>query len=119
MEVQLNHIARGEGVLWQVRKEQFVDDPCACHPNRALLLPGGMRGHDHAIDLAIGPHRNLGAVVEAAHHLANFPLLELIWWQVQTRRNARVIEEAIVLAAGHKREPSKIGEHGSIAILPI
>ncbi len=48
MQVQLDHIACGEGVLWQIRKEEFVDDPCACHPNRALFLPRRMCGYDHA-----------------------------------------------------------------------
>ncbi len=119
MQVQLHHIAGREGVLRQIGEEQFVDDARACHPNRAFLLSCGMRGHNHAAGGLFGSHRNARTIVEAAHHLAFWTLLDLIRWQVQTRLNERVIEEAIVLAAGHKREPSKIGEYGSIAILPI
>src|SRR5258708_29155479 len=119
MQIQLHHIAGREGVLREVREEQFVDDARTCHSNRAFLLPCGMRGHDHATGRLIGSDGDLGAVVEAAHHLAFRALLKLIRWEVQTRRNARVIEEAIVFAAGHKREPSHIGEHRPIAILPI
>lgn len=73
MEVQLNHIASSEGVLWQIRKEEFVDDPSPCHPqsgssSRQDVWP---RPRDRACHPAhIRPHRELGAVVEAAHHLA-------------------------------------------------
>jgi len=38
---------------------------------------------------------------------------------VQPRLNERVIEQAIVFAARHKREASHIGKHSSRAILPI
>jgi hypothetical protein len=31
MPIQLNDIAGGEGVLWQIREEEFVDDPCMCY----------------------------------------------------------------------------------------
>ena len=119
MQVQLHHIAGCEGVLGQVREEQFVDHACTCHPNRAFLLSRKMRRHDHAIERPLWSHWDLGAVVEAAYHLANFPLLNLIRWEVQTRLNQRVIKKAIVLAAGDKREPSEVSEHGPIAILPI
>ena len=71
MQVQLDHIAGGEGVLGQIRKEQFVDHPCACHPNGTLLLSGRMRGHDHAVGHSLGSYRNLGAIVEAARHLTD------------------------------------------------
>ncbi|HXR66769.1 MAG TPA: hypothetical protein VN729_12630, partial [Ktedonobacteraceae bacterium] len=38
MQVQLNHIAGREGVLWQIREEQFVDDSCPRDANRTLLF---------------------------------------------------------------------------------
>jgi hypothetical protein len=75
MQVQLNHIARGEGMLWQIGEKQFVDDPCACHPNRALFLPCRVRGDDYATGHAIGSHRDLWTIVEAAHHLTFGTLL--------------------------------------------
>jgi hypothetical protein len=119
MQVQLDHIAGREGVLWQVREEQFLDNARACDPNGTLLLPCGMRGHDHAAGHPLRSHWHLGAIVEAALHLTFGPLLKLVGRQVQPRLNQRMIEQVIVFATGHKREPSHIGEHGPIAILPI
>ena len=119
MQVQLNHIAGREGVLWQVRKEQFVDHTFSCDANWTLLLPSGMRGHNDAIERAIGPDWDLWAIVEAALHLTFGTLLNLIRWQMQPCLNQRVIEQAIVLATGHKRKTDEIGEDRSIAILPI
>src|SRR5437588_6512931 len=119
MQVQLDHIAGSEGVLREVREEQFVDDSCACHPNRTLFLPCGMGGHNYTAGHAIGSHRNLWAIVEAAHHLTFWSLLELIGRQVQSGRDARMVEQLVVFAAGDKREASHIPEHRSIAILPV
>jgi hypothetical protein len=119
MQVQLHHIAGREALLWEVGEEQFVDHAFACHPNGTLLFPCGMSGHDHAAGRAIGSHRDLGTVGEAAYHLAFGTLLHLIGGQVQACLDQRMIEQAIVLPTRHKRESSEIGEHGSIAILPI
>jgi hypothetical protein len=118
MQVQLDDIAGGECLLRQVREEELVDDAFSCDPNRTLLFACRMGGHDDAAGHAIGSHRDLETIIEATDHLA-FGALELIGRQVQPRRNARVIEQAIVLATGHKREPCQIGEHRPIAILPI
>lgn len=38
---------------------------------------------------------------------------------MQPGLNERMIEQMIVFPAGHKREPSEIGEHDPIAIVPI
>jgi hypothetical protein len=119
MQLQLDHIAGREGVLGQLREEEFVDHPRACHPNGALLLPGGMRGDDHATEHTIGPHRDLWAIVEAAHHLAFRALLDLVGRQVQPGLNERMVEQAIVFPARNIREPSDISEDRSIAILPV
>jgi hypothetical protein len=48
-----------------------------------------------------------------------FTLLELIWRQVQTRLDQRMIEGGVLFATGHKREPSQISEHGSCPILTV
>src|SRR5579883_650021 len=119
MQIQFNNIAGGKRVLRQVREEQFVDHSFSCDATGTLLFACRMRGHDDAIELAIGPDRDLWTVVEAAHHLTFGSLLHLIGGQVQTRLNERMIKEAIVFAAGHKREASEVGEHRSIAILAI
>src|SRR5262249_24466628 len=68
---------------------------------------------------ALGSHRNLWAIVEAAHHLAFRTLLELIGGQVQACLNQRMIKQVIIFATGHKREASHIGEHYPVAILAI
>jgi hypothetical protein len=38
---------------------------------------------------------------------------------VQPRLNQRMIEQAKVFPTGHKHEPSYIGEHGPVAVLPV
>jgi len=78
-----------------------------------------MGRHNHAAGCLIGSYRDLGAIVEAAHHLTFGTLLELIGGQVQPRLKQRMIEQVIVFAARHKRERGHIGEHGPIAILPV
>jgi hypothetical protein len=78
-----------------------------------------MRGYDHPTRHAIGSHRDRGAIVEGALHLTFGALLGLIGGEGQPRLKQRMIEQVIVFAARHKREASHIGEHGSIAILPI
>jgi len=69
MQVQFNDIAGGECALRKVGEEQFIHDACTRHANGTLLFPGRMRCHDHATAHAIGSHRYLWAVVEAANHL--------------------------------------------------
>src|SRR5262245_10176907 len=64
-------------MLWQVGEEEFVDDACTRDTHWALLFAGGMCCHDHAAGHAIGPHRDLWAIVETTDHLAFRTLLEL------------------------------------------
>ncbi len=103
----------------QIGEEEFVDHARARDANRTLLLAGWMSRHHHAARHPFRPYRDVRTVVEAAHRLAFRTLLKLIGRQVQTRLDERVIEHAVLFAAGHKREPSHIGEHRSRAILPI
>ncbi len=119
MQVQFDDIAGGECLLRQVREEQFVDHPCACDPNRTLLFPCRMGGDDHAARRSFGSYRDLGAIVEAADHLAFGTLLDLIRWKMQPRLDQRMVKHAVLFAAGHKRETGYIGEHGSGAILAV
>ncbi len=103
----------------QLCKEQFVDNAFACDAHRTLLFRSWMGGHHHAAREALGADWHVWTIVEAADDPALRTLLELISRQVQTCLNQRVIEHAVLLAAGHKREPSHIGEDGSGAILPV
>ncbi len=76
----------------RVGEEEFIDDARPRDANRTLLVALGMGGHHHAAQHALGSHRHLWTVVEAAHHLAFRALLELIGGQVQTRLHERMIE---------------------------
>ncbi len=89
MQVQFDDIAGGEGVLRQVREEQFVDHPCPRDAHWTLLFACGMGSHDHAAGCLIRSHRDLWAIVETARCLALGTLLVLIEGQVQARLNPR------------------------------
>jgi hypothetical protein len=119
MQVQFDDITSGERLLRQGGKKEFVDDSCACDAYRALLFPGGMRGHNHTREPAIGSHWDLWAVVERANHLAFGTLLSLIGRQVQTRLNERMIEHPVFFATGHKGKACQVGEYRPGTILPI
>ena len=78
MQVQFNHIAGGKRLLWQVGEKEFVHHTCPRDANGAFLFARRMGGEDPAAGCPFGSHRNLRAIVEAAHHLAFGTLLELI-----------------------------------------
>ena len=119
MQVEFDDISSGEGLLRQVREEEFVDDARTRDANGALLFACWMGCHHHAAGHTLGSHRHFWAVVEAAHHLAFWTLLELIWWEMQTRLDQRMIEHGVLLAAGHKGEAGQISEHGPGPILAV
>ena len=119
MQIQFDDIGGGACLLRQVGEEEFVDDTSTRDANRTLLFRGGMGGHHHMAAHAIGSHRDLWAIVEAADHLAFWALLELIWRKVQACLNERVIEHTVLFAAGDKREACHIGEDGPGSILPV
>jgi hypothetical protein len=119
MQIQLDHIAGGKRLLWQIGEEEFVDDPCARDPNRTFLFARRMRCDDHTAQHAFRPHRDRLAIIEAAHHLTFRALLELIWGQMQTRLDQRMIKGGVLLASGHERETSQISEYGSGPVLSI
>jgi hypothetical protein len=61
-----------------------------------------MRGYDYTTEHPFGSHRDLRAVVQAAHDLAFGTLLKLIGRQEQTRLDERMIKGRVLLATGHK-----------------
>ena len=91
MQVQLDHIAGGEGALRKVGKEEFVDDACARDSDGTFLFRGWMGSHDHSAQHASRSHRYLWTVVETSDHLAFWALLELIRGEVQTRLDQRMV----------------------------
>src|SRR4030095_5738959 len=119
MQIQFDDIGGGERLLWQFREEEFVDHARTCGANRAFLFASRMGRYHHAARHALGSHRHVGTVVEAAHHLAFRALLELIWWEMQTCLDARMIKDRVVFATNHEGEASQIREHRSCPILSI
>src|SRR5260370_7365377 len=119
MQIQLNDIGGGECLLWKIGEEEFVDDARTRHAHGALLFGGWMRCHHHAAAHAFGSHWHLWAVVETAHRLALWTLLELIRGKMQTRLDQRMIEGSILFATRHKRETRQISKHGSRAVLAV
>jgi hypothetical protein len=117
MQVDLDDIGGGECLLWQSGEEEFVDHACTCDANRTLLFPGGMGRHHHATQHTLRSHRHFRAVVETADDLTFRTLLGLVGGQLQACLDERVIEYAVVFAAGNVGEASQVGEHRSGAIL--
>src|SRR5260221_4539273 len=78
-----------------------------------------MGGYDHTAGHALRPHRHLRTVVETAHTLTFWSLLELIGRQVQTRLNKRMIEHGVFFAASHEGKTGQIAEHRPGAILAV
>ena len=119
MQIQFNDIRGGECLLRQVGEKEFVHNTRTRDTNGTLLFAGWMRGHHHAAEDALGPHRHVWAIVEAADDLAFGTLLEQIGRQVQTRLNQRMIEHRVLFAARHEAKACQIGEHGPGAILSV
>jgi hypothetical protein len=119
MQVQLDHIAGGEGVLRKTGEEEFVDDPCARDSDGAFLFRGWMGSHDHSAQHASRSHRHLWTIVETANHLAFWALLELIRGKMQTRLDQRMGEHTVVFPSRHKREACHLGKCSPRTILPI
>src|SRR5690348_15195259 len=110
MEGQFDDIGSHERLLWQIRKEEFVDDPRTRDAHWTFLLPCWMDGHHHATEQTLWPNWHVWTIIEAAGELAFRTLLELIWGQVQTCLNQRVIKHVVVFATGDKREARHLGE---------
>jgi hypothetical protein len=119
MQIQFDDIGSGECLLWQIREEQLVDNPCPRDAHRTLLVVSWMGRHNHSAQYTLGSHRHLCTVVEAAYSLAFRTLLDLIWRQVQTCLNERVIKHRVLFASGHKGEASQICQDSPGAILAI
>src|SRR6266487_115695 len=100
MQIQLNDVRGGERSMREIGEEEFVDNPCTRDANGTLLFACRMRCHDHAAEHALGSHRDLRTIVEAAHDLAFWALLELIGGKVQTCLDQRMIKGSVFLATG-------------------
>src|SRR5205823_5039760 len=119
MQLQVDDTGSSERLLRQIGEEHFVDKASSRDANRTLLVPSGVDRYHHAAQHALGPYWHLWTVVEATSHLAFRTLLDLIRGQLQTRLDKRVIEHAVVFAAGDKGETSPICEHSSGAIVSV
>ena len=119
MQIHLDHIAGGEGVLRKVGEEEFLDDACARDSDGTFLFRGWMGSHDHSAQHASRSHRYLWTVVETSDHLAFWALLELIRGEVQTRLDQRMVEHVVVFPSRHKREARHLGKCSPRTILPV
>src|SRR5712691_12204500 len=119
MQIQFDDIGSSERLLRQIGEEEFVDDARTRDANRALLFASFMGRHYHAVQHALGPYRDLRTIVEAAHDLTFWTLLELIGREVQTRLDERMIEHGVLFASCHEGEASEICQHGPGAILSV
>jgi hypothetical protein len=84
VQVQFDDIRCGECALGQVGEEELVDDARTRDTNRTLPFSGWMRGYYDAAAHAFRSHWHLWTIVQTAHCLAFWALLELIRGQVQT-----------------------------------
>src|SRR5690348_1279948 len=116
MQVEFDDIADGKCLLRQVGEKEFVHDTLPCDANGTLLVVGWMSGHHHTAEDAFGSHRYLWTVVETAHRPAFWALLKLIWGQMQTGLDLRLIKDAVLFATRHKREASQVRENCSRAV---
>src|SRR5205807_688762 len=103
----------------QAGEEEFIDHAGTRDTNRALLFAGWMGRDHHATLDAIRPHRHIRAVVERAHHSTLRVGQMLIGGQFQASLDLGSLQDLIVTATHHKRQPSQIGKDGSCAVLPI
>ena len=119
MQVEFDHISSSEGLLRQVREEEFIDDARSPDANRVLLLACWMGGHHQAAGHSLRSHWHSRAVIEAAHHLTLWTLLQLIWWEMETGLDKRMIKRGVLLAASHEGEAFQIGEDSPRAVLAV
>src|SRR5258708_31447542 len=119
MQVKLDDIGSGERPLRQGSEEEFVDDAGPRDANRALFVASRMSCHDHPAWDALGSHRYLWTVVEAARDLAFRTLLKLIWGKMQTCLDEWMIEHRVLFATRHKGEASEIREPCPAAIWSV
>jgi hypothetical protein len=104
MQIQFDDIGSGECRLGQVAEKELVDHACTGDAYWTLLLAGRMGRHHHATQHAQRSHWHLRAVVEAAHGLAFWALLELIRGEVQTCLHQRMIKRGVLFTSDHESE---------------
>ncbi len=108
MQVEGHHIGGGEPLLRQMGEKEFVDHALAGAPDAALFLGRQVGSHDDTAAAALGPHRDIGAVVESAHEGA-FRATEVgMGGQVEPRLHGRMIQHRVVFASHHEEEAVQI-----------
>jgi hypothetical protein len=113
MQIQRYDISRCEGLLWQLRQEQFVDEPIALDANPLLGRPSRMGRYHQTAALPARTHCHVRAVIERADQVTFRARELLIGRQVQARLDDWLVKEPIVLAAHHERKAEQIGQDGS------
>gem|GEM_PF-2326942 len=116
---ECHHIGGGERALREMGEKEFVDNVLAGATDAALFRGLRVGGHHDAAAHALWPHRDIGAVVELAHHATLRTAELLVGRQVQTTLDALPIQHGVIFDARNDREACQIGYNGPCPILPI
>jgi len=119
MQVECHDIGGGEPILREMGEKEFVDHAFAGATDAALFRGLRVGGHHDAAAHALWPHRDIGAVVELAHHATLRTAELLVGRQVQTTLDALPIQHGVIFDARNDREACQIGYNGPCPILPI
>jgi hypothetical protein len=121
MQVESNHIGRGESGLRQSREEEFINHPVSCYPDWSRGGSCRMGRDDDSHREPCPSQGDMGTVEESTAgsrfrmggHFIRRPL--------QASLDSRKIEQAIVFATSEKAETisCQIDDHRKISILPI
>jgi len=119
MQGERHHIGCCESGLWEVGQAEFVDHASALDTGTRFLLGSRMRRHHAPAALPRWPYLHVRAVVEGAHAVAFRAAELLIGRQVEAGLDLGPVEEVVVFAAQHKRQPGQFGEDGSRPVLGV
>src|SRR6266536_1019320 len=67
MQIECYYISSGEGILWEHRQEQLVDDPITLDAHSRLFRSCRMRRHHHTTALPVRAHRHERAIIERSY----------------------------------------------------
>jgi hypothetical protein len=121
MQVESNHIGRGESDLRQSCEEEFIDHPISCHPNWSGGLSRRMGSNDDSHPKRCPSQGDIGTVEESTAGSRFRMGGHFIRRLSQAILDGRQIEQTIVFATSEKAETisCQIDDHRKISILPI
>ncbi len=119
VQVEGHDISSGEGALWQGGVKQLVDDVVACHADWTCRGGSGMRCDDHACSRSCRCEGDIRTIEEGAAGTC-FRMGRLaVRRPAKTGLHRLQIEQMIIPPSHDPGQESKVGNHGSVAILSI